>query len=145
MGPEAVPHDTVGSPAGGETQLSAMKSGGDFPSGGDLPLPASSVTETPPPSHETVANEITLPPSSEAPVDETPEEPVVPTADDSLKTATSIQRHQEDKPSPTSSTGGGGWGGWAGWGGSLWSSVSTVAESAQALGQKVRALFRLPC
>ena len=33
--------------------------------------------------------------------------------------------------------GGGGWGMWGGWGGSLWSSVSTVAESAQAIGQKV--------
>ena len=33
--------------------------------------------------------------------------------------------------------GGGGWGSWGGWGTSLWSSVSTVAESAQALGQKV--------
>ena len=32
--------------------------------------------------------------------------------------------------------GGGGWG-WGGWGKSLWSSVSTVTESAQALGQKV--------
>ena len=31
---------------------------------------------------------------------------------------------------------GGGWG-WGGWGRSLWSSVSTVTESAQALGQKV--------
>lgn len=30
----------------------------------------------------------------------------------------------------------GGWG-WGGWGKSLWSSVSTVTESAQALGQKV--------
>lgn len=31
---------------------------------------------------------------------------------------------------------GGGWG-WGGWGRSLWSSVSTVTESAQVLGQKV--------
>lgn len=33
--------------------------------------------------------------------------------------------------------GGGGWGGWGEWGNSLWSSVSIVAESAQAIGQKV--------
>ena len=33
--------------------------------------------------------------------------------------------------------GGGGWGSWGGWGTSLWSSVSSVAESAQAIGQKV--------
>ena len=38
--------------------------------------------------------------------------------------------------------GGGGWG-WVGWGKSLWSSVSTVTESAQALSQKVRR-FCLP-
>ena len=34
-------------------------------------------------------------------------------------------------------SGSGGWGGWGDWGSSLWTSVSTVAVSAQAIGQKV--------
>ena len=38
-------------------------------------------------------------------------------------------------PKPTTEDTSGSWG-WGGWGG-LWSSVSTVTESAQALGQKV--------
>ena len=36
---------------------------------------------------------------------------------------------------------GSGWGGWGQWGNSLWSSVSTVAESAQAIGQSVSLMY----
>ena len=50
------------------------------------------------------------------------------------------ERTTEDTPAE-SGGGGGGWGGWGGWGG-LWSSVSTVTESAQALGSKVSCVIR---
>ena len=51
-----------------------------------------------------------------------------------LPAVTSAVAEQSNKPSEDG--GGGGWG-WGGWGTSLWSSVSTVTESAQALGPKV--------
>ena len=48
-----------------------------------------------------------------------------------------LQQRTAPAPAPTGEGGGGGGWGWGGWGKSLWSSVSTVTESAQALGQKV--------
>ncbi len=45
-----------------------------------------------------------------------------------------VEEVAQDK---VSGGGGGGWGTWGGWGSSLWSSVSSVAESAQVIGQKV--------
>ena len=57
-------------------------------------------------------------------------EPVAPAA--AISAPTSKSGEQD---------GGGGWG-WGGWGKSLWSSVSTVTESAQALGHKVSWEYR---
>ncbi len=68
-----------------------------------------------------------------------------------LTVETTVETESDDKdmspetksPLDAPKESGGGWG-WGGWGNSLWSSVSTVTESAQALGSKVCALLWCP-
>ena len=54
-----------------------------------------------------------------------------------VATAAAAEQSNKARASEAEDGGGGGGWGWGGWGKSLWSSVSTVTESAQALGQKV--------
>ena len=85
--------------------------------------------------------------SQSEPREETKKPESTPTSEDSKETEDSGTKVVEPPPASTAATteassksgdgGGGGWG-WGGWGRSLWSSVSTVTESAQALGQKVQ-------
>ncbi len=73
--------------------------------------------------------------------------PVTPGVDDveSKSTAEPPPKEKNDPPPEVNDApkqSGGGWG-WGGWGTSLWSSVSTVTESAQVLGSKVRIACRI--
>ena len=85
--------------------------------------------------------------SQSEPKEETKKAESTPTSQDSKATGDSGTKVEPSPAVPASTVmpeasgksgdgGGGGWG-WGGWGKSLWSSVSTVTESAQALGQKV--------
>ena len=105
----------------------------------EAPSPAK--TQTPPP--DVAAAPETLSPSGKSASED--DGTSVPETK-SPKAASSVAQADVNSPSLGSkaeesgkeTSGGGGWGGWGGWGGSLWSSVSTMAESAQAIGQKVR-------
>ena len=101
------------------------------------------------------ANDVSSPPTQEeatptpdkTPPEAPPKDPIPATdtsnaQEDSLEAAEPIIKQTDTKAcsdlgQKAGAGSGGGWGSWGGWGGSLWSSVSTVAESAQALGQKV--------
>ena len=97
------------------------------------------------------SGESEMPTASQSEPKETKKAESTPTSEDSKDTGDSGAK-VEPSPAVAASTAtteassksgdGGGWG-WGGWGRSLWSSVSTVTESAQALGQKVRVPVKL--
>ena len=108
----------------------------------------SECTQIPPTSQTATSENMALPDSTKAPLSDAHLEAAPPIAKHTnSKSAVEISNSSSNAAEPTvgglggdgsvGGSGGSGWGVWGGWGGSLWSSVSTVAESAQAIGQKV--------
>lgn len=126
---------------GGVKSEGGDEDGGGTDHGGDVLVTEDSGSTKPCDDHPTPCDD--LPTVSTHPISDSPST-VMATAESEIKpglaenpVSSLSSRNETEGSSSTPEGSGGGWGGWGGWGGSLWSSVSTVAESAQAIGQKV--------